>query len=105
MSSHLAHIYTREIYLYISIYIHMYTYTHRHASVSPPVIMSPPPHTTRGIPFSLALRAKRIISDPTKLIETHDTLTQQLVQRNYNPQLVRQQIQKADRLDCQNIST
>ena len=54
-----------------------------------------PPHTKSALPYSQALRYRRIISDPTILTQELHTLEKSFCHRGYSPKDIKPQFQKA----------
>ncbi len=58
-----------------------------------------PPHTFKGIPYSQALRVRRICSEPEEEDVNLDLLKKHLLKRQYNEQVIDTQIRKARNID------
>lgn len=64
-----------------------------------------PPHTFKGVPYSQALRVRRICSQPEEEEKHLNNLKEHLLQRQYPEQLLDTQIGKAKQLDKNTLLT
>ena len=62
-----------------------------------------PPHCSKNIPFSLALRIRRICSDDETFEKRSKDLCEQLKQRGYQKQVIDQAIEKVRHMERQNL--
>ena len=62
-----------------------------------------PPHCSKNIPYSLALRIRRICSDDETFEKRSKDLCEQLKQRGYQKQVIDQAIEKVRHMERQNL--
>ena len=60
-----------------------------------------PPHCSKNIPYSLALRIRRICSDDETFEKRSKDLSEQLKQRGYQKQVIDQAIEKVRHMERQ----
>ena len=62
-----------------------------------------PPHCSKNIPYSLALRTRRSCSDDETFENRSKDLSEQLKQRGYQKQVIDQAIEKVRHMERQNL--